>query len=151
MHKIMGITDLLCRALQQKSLDILNAMDLVSTTKALLQTLRDAGFDLLLANVQVVCTKYEINIPHMNASYKKATSRSCQQQGSVTVYQHYHYDIFNSTIDFQLEELNSRFSDETVELLVLSSTLEPKDNFKSFKVDAIYKLAKKFYPEDFNK
>ncbi|XP_061948260.1 uncharacterized protein LOC133671506 [Populus nigra] len=104
----------------QKSLDILNAMDLVSTTKALLQTLRDAGFDLLLANVQFFCTKYEIDIPHMNASYKKAT------------------------------ELNSRFSDETVELLVLSSALEPKDNFKSFKVDAIYKLAEKFYPEDFN-
>ncbi|XP_034897677.1 uncharacterized protein [Populus alba] len=150
MHKIMGITDLLCRALQQKSLDILNAMDLVSTTKALLQTLRDAKFDLLLENVQFVCTKYEIDIPHMNASYKKATGRSCQQQGSVTVYQHYHYDIFNSTIDFQLEELNSRFSDEIVELLVLSSALEPKDNFKSFKVDAIYKLAEKFYPEDFN-
>jgi hypothetical protein len=37
-----------------------------------------------------------------------------------------------------------------VELLVLSSALEPKDNFKSFKVDAIYKLAEKFYPEDFN-
>ncbi|XP_052310914.1 uncharacterized protein LOC112327991 [Populus trichocarpa] len=134
----------------QKSLDILNAMDLVSTTKALLQTLRDAIFDLLLANVQFVCTKYKIDIPHMNALYKKATGRSCQQQGSVTVYQHYHYDIFNSTIDFQLEELNSRFSDGTVELLVLSSALEPKDNFKSFKVDAIYKLAEKFYPEDFN-
>ncbi|GFS37034.1 general transcription factor 2-related zinc finger protein [Actinidia rufa] len=29
MHKIVGITDLLWRALQQKSLDILNAMDLV--------------------------------------------------------------------------------------------------------------------------
>ncbi|XP_061961550.1 uncharacterized protein LOC133682280 [Populus nigra] len=150
MHKIMGITDLLCRALQQKSLDILNAMDLVSTTKTLLQTLRDARFDLLLVNVQFVCTKYEIDIPHMNASYKKATGHSCQQRGSVTVYQHYHYDIFNSTIDFQLEELNSRFSDETVELLVLSSALEPKDNFKSFKIDAIYKLAEKFYPEDFN-
>jgi hypothetical protein len=150
MHKIMGITDLLCRALQQKSLDILNAMDLVSTTKALLQTLRDAGFDLLLANVQSVCTKYEIDIPHMNASHKKATGRSCQQQGSVTVYQHYHYDIFNLTIDFQVEELNSRFNDGIMELLILSSALEPKDNFKSFKTDAIYKLAEKFYPEDFN-
>jgi len=125
-------------------------MDFVSTTKALLQTLRDAGFDLLLANVQFVFTKYKIDIPHMNALYKKATSHSCQQQGSVIVYQHYHYDIFNSTIDFQLEELNSRFSDGTVELLVLSSALEPKDNFKSFKVDVIYKLAEKFYPEDFN-
>jgi hypothetical protein len=33
----------------------------------------------------------------------------------VTVYQHYHYDIFNSTIYFQLEELNFRFSNGTVE------------------------------------
>ncbi|XP_074321977.1 uncharacterized protein LOC141659119 [Apium graveolens] len=33
MHKIMGLTDLLCRALQSKSIDILNAMDLVATTK----------------------------------------------------------------------------------------------------------------------
>jgi len=36
MHKIIGITDLLCRALQQKSFDILNAMDFVSTIKTLL-------------------------------------------------------------------------------------------------------------------
>jgi len=68
----------------------------------------------------------------------------------VTVYQHYHCDIFNLTIDFQLEELNSKFSDGTVELLVLSSALEPKNNFKSFKADVIYKLVEKFYPEDFN-
>ena len=49
-----------------------------------------------------------------------------------------------------MEELNSRFSDGTMELLILSSALEPKDNFKSFKADAIYKLVEKFYPEDFN-
>ena len=49
-----------------------------------------------------------------------------------------------------MEELNSRFSDGTMELLVLSSALEPKDNFKSFKANAIYKLAEKYYPEDFN-
>jgi len=60
---------------------------------------------------------------HMNASYKKTTGCSCQQQGSVTVYQHYHYDIFNSIIDFQMEELNSRFSDGTMELFILSSAL----------------------------
>ena len=38
-----------------------------------------------------------------------------------------------------------------MELLVLNSALEPKNNFKSFKADAIYKIAEKFYPEDFNK
>ena len=41
----MGITDMLCWALQNKSIDILNAMDLVGTTKELVQTLRDNGFD----------------------------------------------------------------------------------------------------------
>jgi hypothetical protein len=49
----MRIIYLLCRVLQQKSLDILNAMDLISTTKALLWTLRDAKFDLLFAHVQM--------------------------------------------------------------------------------------------------
>jgi len=49
-----------------------------------------------------------------------------------------------------VEELNSRFSDGTMELLILSSVLERKDNFKSFKAYVIYKLAERFYPEDFN-
>lgn len=75
-------------------------MNLVSTTKTLLRTLRDVGFDLLLTHMQSVYTQYEIDIPHMNALYKKTTGHSCQQQGLVTVYQHYHYDIFNSTTDF---------------------------------------------------
>ena len=80
MHKIIRIIALLCQALQQKSLDILYAMDLVSTTKVLLRTLKDVGFDILFAYVQFVCTQYEIDIPHMNISYKKTISRACKQQ-----------------------------------------------------------------------
>ena len=70
------------------------------TNKALLWTLRYAGFDFLPAYVQSVCTQYGIDISHMNTSYKKTTSHLCQSQKSVTVYQHYYYDIFNSIIDF---------------------------------------------------
>ena len=33
MKEIMGITDVLCQVLQQKSQDILNAMNMVHTTK----------------------------------------------------------------------------------------------------------------------
>jgi hypothetical protein len=68
----------------------------------------------------------------------------------MTVYLHYHYNIFNSITDFQLEELNYRFNDETIKFLVLNSALEPKNNFKSFKVDIICKLVDNFYPGDFN-
>ncbi|XP_073119761.1 uncharacterized protein [Henckelia pumila] len=121
MHKIMAITDLLCRVLQQKSLDILSAMDLVSTTKELLLTLRNDGFDILLSYVKSFCTRLDVDIPDMSARYKH----------------------------FQLEELNSRFSDETVELLMLSSALDLNDNFKWFDIDKILTLAQKYYPEDF--
>ena len=41
MHEIMGITNDLCQALQQHFQYILNVMNLVSTTKSLLQQLRD--------------------------------------------------------------------------------------------------------------
>ena len=45
VKEIMGITDALCQSLQQKSQDIINTMHLVSTTKALLQRLRNDGWD----------------------------------------------------------------------------------------------------------
>ncbi|XP_024164387.1 uncharacterized protein LOC112171435 [Rosa chinensis] len=51
--------------------------------------------------------------------------------------------------DDLLSELNRRFSDQTSELLIFSSTLDPRDNFRNFKIEDACNLAKKFYPEDF--
>jgi hypothetical protein len=50
MKNVMGITDMLCQALQQKSQDILNVMHLVTTTKTFIQKLRDDGWETLLKN-----------------------------------------------------------------------------------------------------
>ncbi|XP_057487145.1 uncharacterized protein LOC130773207 [Actinidia eriantha] len=100
MHRIMGITDLLCRALQHKSLDILNAMDLVSTIKALLQTLRQDSFNTLLMHVGSVCIQYDIEMPIMDARYTEFIGRSCQQRNHITMEHHYRVDIFNAIIDF---------------------------------------------------
>ncbi|GAV86594.1 LOW QUALITY PROTEIN: Dimer_Tnp_hAT domain-containing protein, partial [Cephalotus follicularis] len=58
-------------------------------------------------------------------------------------------DIFVAAIDSQLQELNSRFDENMVELLILSCALDPKDSFKSFSVDKICNLVSKFYPEEF--
>ena len=80
MHKIMGVTDLICRALQYKSLDIISDMNLVSTTKTLLLTLREEGFDCLLAYVLSSCPKLGIEIEDMEALSKSPTGRSCQQK-----------------------------------------------------------------------
>jgi hypothetical protein len=46
--------------------------------------------------------------------------------------------------------LKSRFDEQVVELLTLSSALSPKDAYKSFEIDDICKLAEKFYSKDFN-
>ncbi|XP_073019305.1 uncharacterized protein [Primulina eburnea] len=113
--------DLLCRALQEKSLDILNAMDFVSTTKDLLHTLRAKGYDILLMIVQSVCENNGIEIPDMNAWYRSATGRSNQQRDSITFEHHYRFDVFNVAIDFK---------------------------WKSSIADS---MMEKFYPNDFNK
>jgi hypothetical protein len=47
----VGITNVLCQALQQNFLDILSGVHLISTTKALIQKLRDGAYDNLLENV----------------------------------------------------------------------------------------------------
>ncbi|KAL5830476.1 hypothetical protein ACOSQ3_019944 [Xanthoceras sorbifolium] len=61
LHKILGIFDMLCQALQLKSQDILNAMNLVSSTK------------MLLLELVSFCEKYEIDIPDMNARHMEGT------------------------------------------------------------------------------
>ena len=94
--------------------------------------------------------KFDVDIPDMSAQYKGAR-RSCQQNDNITIDHHYHMDIFNATIDHQLEELHSRFNEETMELLMLSSALDPRDNFKSFNPDRICLLAEKFYAVDFDR
>ena len=36
-----------------------------------------------------------------------------------------------------------------IELLMLCSALDPQDDYKSFNIDNICKLAERFYPKDF--
>ncbi|XP_059436119.1 uncharacterized protein LOC132169046 [Corylus avellana] len=151
MKEIMGLTNMLCQSLQQKSLDILNAMSQVSTTQSLIQKMRDDGWEPLLTTVKSFCEENDIDIPDMNAHYTRARGRSCRQdEGSPTTMEHhFRVDIFTAAIDFQLQELKNRFNEQAVELLILSVALSPKDAYKSFKIDDICKLAEKFYPRDF--
>nr|XP_027065471.1 uncharacterized protein LOC113691510 [Coffea arabica] len=67
----------------------------------------------------------------------------------ISVEHYYRMDIFLATIDYQLQELHSRFNDHTVELFVLSTALDPRNGFMLFKIDDICKLAEKFYLNDF--
>ncbi|KAK4589251.1 hypothetical protein RGQ29_020020 [Quercus rubra] len=119
MKEIMGITNVLCQALQQQSQDLLNAMHLVSTTKSLIQELRDDGWEPLLASVISFCEQHEIDIPDMNARYTKGRGRYRRQDDDLTMEHHFRIGIFTVAIDFQLQELKSRFCELTTELVIL--------------------------------
>ncbi|XP_015961674.1 uncharacterized protein LOC107485624 [Arachis duranensis] len=55
----------------------------------------------------------------------------------ISVEHHYHVNLFLAVIDTQLQELNGRFNDNMMELLTLSSTLDPRDNYKFFGVNKL--------------
>ncbi|TYG46840.1 hypothetical protein ES288_D11G288800v1 [Gossypium darwinii] len=128
MIEMIRITDDLCEALQYKPQDILNAMQL---------------------EVKLFCKDHEIEVPNLSAPYKVGRGRSCIQRENLTIEHHYRLDIFIVGIDSLLTKMNSPFNDEVVELLILSSTLDPHDNYKAFSVEDIYKLMNYFYPDDY--
>ncbi|XP_075636666.1 uncharacterized protein LOC142608893 [Castanea sativa] len=152
MKEIMKITNILCQALQQHSQDLLNATHLVSTIKSLIQKLRDDGWELLLASVTSFCGQHEVDIPDVNAHYTKTRGRYHHQDETLTTIEpHLRIDVFTIAINYQLQELNSRFCELTTDLLTLSSTLNPKEAFRSFKIGDICNLAENYYPQDFAK
>ena len=149
IKEIMGITDVLCQALQKQSQDIVNAVQLVQSTKILIQNLRDDGWEDLLKNVKSFCEQHDILVPDFTASYIARQGRSRHQKDQITVEHHFRVEIFFVTIDKQLQKLNSRFNDQAMDLLSLSSALIPKDNYKNFDIDSICTLIDKYYPKDF--
>ncbi|XP_075494790.1 uncharacterized protein LOC142532360 [Primulina tabacum] len=101
-----------------------------------------------------VCTLLEDSMgemPDLTARYVEDTKRSCQQKNHFTVKEYYHFHVFNVVIDKQLMELNTRFTEQSIELLTLCEALNPSDGFKSFSEMPIYSLIDKFYPNDFSK
>ncbi|CAN0896252.1 Zinc finger MYM-type protein 1 [Linum grandiflorum] len=141
MRAILEITDPLCQAFEEEPIDILTAVGLVSTSKTLLQELRDEGWEKLLQEVTDFCSRNEVKVPELSKTlfgdfgrYKKISMEQ----------------YFIRAIDFQLAELNSRFSESSVKLLQLSAALDPKDSFRSFSTDDICKLAVELYPADIN-
>ncbi|XP_030964211.1 uncharacterized protein LOC115985412 [Quercus lobata] len=137
----------LVAASREKSLDISNAQNLVLVTKTLIQNLRVDGWDNFLENFIGFSKIFGIDILDLSARFAKGRGR--KKRDHVTVEHHYHFDIFNATIDVQLQELNNRFGEQPIELLKLCSALDPKDAYKSFNVDNICHLVEKYYPLDF--
>ncbi|XP_050290373.1 uncharacterized protein LOC126728619 [Quercus robur] len=109
----------------------------------------DDGWDGLLTTVISFCEKHRIDVLDMNARYVARRGRARNQPDNVINEHHYRVNIFYATIDSQLQELNYRFNEDAMELLRLSSALEPREALKSFRISDLCLLVKNFYPQDF--
>ncbi|XP_042426014.1 uncharacterized protein LOC122013864 [Zingiber officinale] len=112
--KVLGISDKLCQTLQKNDIDILNAINLVSTTRLNLQQIRDDRWEGFLWSVLKFCESNDVEVLDFDDCYTRGTKHSCQQKNNITVHDHYHFEIFNTVIDFQLMELNERFPEGTI-------------------------------------
>ncbi|XP_023875743.1 uncharacterized protein LOC111988194 [Quercus suber] len=94
MKEIMKITNALSQALQCQSQGILNAMNFVSSTKALIQKFIDEEWDNLLTTMKSFCEARDIDVPAMNARYVERGGLARYQQDDFTIERHYRVDIF---------------------------------------------------------
>jgi hypothetical protein len=147
MKELMGIIDLLCKNLQQKSQDIVNTMDDVKTTKLLIQELRDNGWNKLKGDVLSFCGKHGVKTPQFDELYVDFINSPPEDRS--TVEHHYWCDIFMVVVDEQAQELNCKFNKHATELLIMCTSLDPKNSLSSFDIDIVCSLALKFYPTDF--
>jgi hypothetical protein len=147
MKELMGITDMLCKKLQLKSQDIVNAMDDVKTTKLLIQKLRDNGWTKLKTDVLSFCAKHGVKTPDFGELYVDFINSRVDDES--TVEHHYRCDIFMVVVDQQAQELNSRFNRQATEILIMCTSLDPQNSFRSFDIDNVCSLASKFYPANF--
>jgi hypothetical protein len=58
-------------------------------------------------------------------------------------------DCYNDVIDWIVQEIDSRFSETSSQLLVCSAAFDPRDQFHAFDVETLMSLAK-LYPDDFS-
>ncbi|KAF8393116.1 hypothetical protein HHK36_021357 [Tetracentron sinense] len=148
MKTILGITNELSKALQRKEQDIVNAMSLVQVSKQRLQMMRDNGWDSLLIEVSSFCAKENIPVLNMDDKFV-APGRSRRHVEEITNLHHYRAELFYTTIDMQIQELNNRFTEVTTELLLCVACLNPSNSFCAFDKQKLIRLAE-FYPVEFS-
>ncbi|XP_021769732.1 uncharacterized protein LOC110733972 [Chenopodium quinoa] len=147
-YKSLSNIILLFPTIVKKGAKIVNAMELVTYTKMVLQKMREQGWDTLLNKVTSFCAKHGIVVATMDSPYVPQGRSRCFVE-EATNQHHFRVGIFLRVIDLLLQELDDRFNERNMEILICMACLSPKDNFSSFDKDKVLKLSS-FYPEEFS-
>ena len=97
--------------------------------------------------MSLFCTTHDISILNMNETFVVSgrPRRNTQQNTNL---HHYRVELFYTVIDMQLQELNNRFSEANIDLLLCMAYLNPSNSFVAFDKEKLILLAK-FYPSNF--
>ncbi|KAJ6942948.1 zinc finger MYM-type protein 1-like [Populus alba x Populus x berolinensis] len=148
LRRILAVTNELSQALQRKDQDIENAMSLLKTSKERFKLMRENDWESLLEEVSSFCIKHDIDILNMDDEYR-LRGRSRRKSQGITNLHHFRYELFNNIIDIQLTELDDRFTETSMELLLCVACLSPNDSFSTFNKEKLIRLAL-FYPSEFS-
>ncbi|XP_062100202.1 uncharacterized protein LOC133806083 [Humulus lupulus] len=91
---------------------------------------------------------FNIDVLDMNHMYC-AQGKSRRKAPKLTNFHYFRVDFFNTVIDLQLQELNSRFNEANTELLLCLACLSPANSFSAFDKGKLILLAQ-LCPCDFS-
>ncbi|CAH9094900.1 unnamed protein product, partial [Cuscuta europaea] len=148
MIYLLGITNELSLALQQKDQNIVLAIHLISTMKAQLQEFRDNGWDNLFKEVNLFCENQKIPLSNME-EHVKVRGRSRRNGETISNLIHFRGGIFCEVLDKMISEMSNRFPEASTELLSCIACLDPRNSFCHFDIDKLLRMAE-LYPEDFS-
>ena len=109
MRNILGITSELSLTLQRKNQNIVNVMDFLKMSKQRFQEMRCDGWESFLTEISSFSAQHNIEVPKMDDIFI-LTGRSRRNTQSFSNLHHYRYDLFNTVIDLQVQELNNHFT-----------------------------------------
>jgi hypothetical protein len=146
MLVILGYTNELSQSLQKRDQDIVNAMGLVKRAKDKMQSMRSHGWEEFLAKVTLFCKTFHIEVPLWGENYVPH-GRSLRFYDTQTNDDHFRRQVYLGVVDQVIQELDNRFDEVNMELLVCMSSLNPTNSFASYDATKVMRLAE-FYPKD---
>ena len=97
MKRLLGLTNKLSMALQERDQDILNVINQIRTVKDELQNYRESGWDGLVKEVETFCQANDNPIINMEDIVPRMT-RVKRDKRTTTNYHHYRVEIFCEVI-----------------------------------------------------
>ena len=149
MIVILGYTNDLSKSLQKRDKDIVNALGLVGLATAQMKRMRSHGWEGFLAKVTLFCNKHGIEVPSPNDQYV-AHGRSHRYYEIQTNDDRYRREVYLGVVDQIIQELDNRFDEVNMELLICMSALNPLNSFASYDAQMVMRLAQ-FYPNDISR